>query len=295
MEEEIITVESTLAGHPDKVCDQIAEAILDDILKNDPNARVAVEVMGTAKLLLIGGEVSTTYECDFIKIARRVMKRTVKGKKPRIILRVNQQSPEISKLANDGAGDSGMCYGYATDETPELMPWAIIEAHKKAREYFNQYKGDGKVQLTCKGKEILKEVSKLQGRDFELGGFVADTGLTGRKIQVDNYCGIVRQGGGSFAGKDPTKVDKSGTLWARFLARQIVKRHGGKALVRLSFEIGQPYPVEIWSDRPEIEEIKKEYNYTVKQFIDFLDLRKPIWESLACYGYFGREGYNWEK
>lgn len=289
-----ITVESVLPGHPDKVCDQIAEAILDDILRQDPQARVAIEVMGTNGTLLIGGEVTTDCYCDMKTIAQRILKSVGYDTKG-ILLSVNRQSPEIAKLANDGAGDSGMTYGYATDETEEMMPKIILDVHERANRYFKQFKGDGKVQLTEEGS-VIREVSKIQGRDFEVGGFEADTGLTGRKIQVDNYCGIIPHGGGSFAGKDPTKVDKTGALWARFLARQIVKRYGGEATVRISWEIGNPYPVEIWSDRPEIEDITNEYNLTVNEIIDFLELRKPIWEKLACFGYFGRGSeYKWEQ
>lgn len=289
----MITVESVLPGHPDKVCDTIAEAILDDILSKDPTARVAVEVMGTNGTLLIGGEVTTNCYSDIRAIAESVLRRVgyeTKG----ILISINQQSPEISKLANRGAGDSGMVYGYATDETPELMPWSVLEVHRRAKKYFKKYKGDGKVQITASGKNVIKEIAKIQHRDFKVGGFEADTGLTGRKQAVDTYCGLVRHGGGSFAGKDPTKVDKSGALWARFLARQIVKKYKGEATVRLAWEIGNPYPVEIWSDRPEIKEIKKEFNLSVEEMINFLELRKVKWEDLACYGYFGRRGYKWE-
>jgi len=290
----IETVESVLPSHPDKVADQIAEAILDDILKQDPEARVAIECFGTNGTLLIGGELTTNAYSDMKKIAQDVLKEVGYDTKG-ILLAVNQQSPEISKLANKGAGDSGMVYGYACDETPELLPWSIVEVHKRAREYFKQYKGDGKVQITVEDKKVIKEVSKLQHRDFELGGFEADTGLTGRKTQVDTYCGLIRHGGGAFAGKDPSKVDKSGALWARFLARQVVKEFKGECMVRLSFEIGNPYPVEVWSDRSEFSKIYSNFEMSVPEFIEKLELRKPIWKDLACYGYFGRKGYKWEE
>ena len=289
-----ITVESVLPAHPDKICDQIAEAILDDILSQDQDARVAVEVMGTDGVILIGGEIATNSYSKMGSIAEKVLE-DVNHAPTGIIISINQQSKEISKLAKKGAGDSGMTYGYATDETPEMLPRAIVEVHKKARKYFKKYGGDGKVQITALGKKIIKEIAKIQHRDFIKGGFEADTGLTGRKQQVDTYCGLIPHGGGSFAGKDPSKVDKTGALWARFLARQIVKKYQGEATVRLSWEIGNPYPVEVWSDRAEIKEISKKYNLPLPEIIKFLDLKKPIWRDLACYGYFGRKGYKWEE
>lgn len=309
----MITVESCLPGHPDKIIDQIADAILDECLKQDKNSRVAVEGMGTDGMIFLGGELTTKAYVDVKKIARQVCKECGYNKEVGVINVINRQSPEISKLADKGAGDSGIVYGYACNETPEMIPWAIKEVHDRAKRYFKRYKKDGKVQITYdieKG-EIVNEVAKIQGRDFELGGFDADTGLTGRKTQVDSYCGLVPHGGGAFSGKDATKVDRSGAYMSRWLAKKMLKKFDlSEIIISLAYEIGKTQPVNIevdaWKidsefneniDEIIIREIKK-YDCSPKGIIKRFGLDKPkgwSYKQTACYGHFGRMEFPWEK
>ena len=300
------TVESCLPGHPDKASDAIADFLLDEYLKRDSKARVAIEVMGTNSTLLIGGEVNTKEQLseeEIINYAKIVLKETGSSPITDFIIRVHQQSQEISRLAQMGAGDSGIVYGYATAETKNMMPKIINDVHAKAKGYFETYKGDGKVQLTLEtGSEIYREVSKIQGRDFKVGGFQADTGLTGRKQQVDTYCGLVRHGGGAFSGKDGTKVDRSGAYMARWLAKYIVKTYGWQeATVELAYEIGVAQPVMISVQVPyeplnkAVERIVKEqFDLSPRAIIERFGLNKPIYYPTACYGHFGRMEFPWE-
>ncbi len=299
----VITVESVLPAHPDKVCDAIADQLLDKYLECDANARVAIEVLGTGHTLLIGGEVASKEnftEEQIQKYASEILKESGSSPITEWIIRIHQQSPEINKLSRVGAGDSGIMYGYATSETDNSMPYAINIVHKKAREYFEQYGGDGKVQLTFDGRTIISEVSKIQGRDFKLGGFEADTGLTGRKLQVDTYCGLVPHGGGALSGKDPTKVDRSAAYMARFAAKNIVAAgHAKKCLVSVAYAIGRAEPLMIEAvdenGKSLAEFIKKRFDFRPAAIIERLNLSRPIYLQTASYGHFGRPGFPWEE
>ena len=297
------TVESCLPGHPDKASDAIADFLLDEYLRRDSQARVAVEVMGTNSTLLIGGEVNTKEQLskeEIINYAKIVLKDTGSSPITDFIIRVHQQSQEISKLAQVGAGDSGIVYGYATAETENMMPPLINKVHERARKYFETYRADVKVKLTLKEDGRITEISKIQGRDFIKGSFEADTGLTGRKAQVDTYCGLVRHGGGSFSGKDGTKVDRSGAYMARWLARHIVQRYGWtEATVGLAYEIGiaQPVMISVSALNPRYIErtIKEQFDLSPRAIIERFGLNKPIYYPTSCYGHFGRMEFPWEK
>lgn len=262
----IYTVESVTSGHPDKICDQISDTILDECLKQDPLSRVAIETFGCHGLLVVGGEITSLAKVNFKKIAKVVYKDIGHSDKLEIITRVVQQSPDIAKgVDTGGAGDQGIMYGYACSETPEYLPKGIVLVHKLTEGLENLrktgkvkwLKPDGKAQVTIDNgkvktvliscqhekwvsqesikktlidkfiKPLIKDISDIEilinptGK-FVLGGFEADTGLTGRKIMVDTYGGLIPHGGGCFSGKDPTKVDRSGAYMCRFVAKNIV-------------------------------------------------------------------------
>src|SRR3989344_3843734 len=256
------TTESVTSGHPDKVCDQISDAILDACLEQDPRSRVAVETFGSHGTLMIGGEVTTNAKVNYKKIAEDVYRSIGYKEKLDILVRVAQQSGNIAQGVDaGGAGDQGIMYGYATDETPEMLPLGVVLAHALARRLeklrrdttLSWIKPDGKTQVTIdKGRVITaltstqhaKSVSQEQIRKdlvkhlftpvlgsikgveilvnptgkFEIGGFSVGARLTGRKIMVDTYGGLVPHGGGCFSGKDPTKVDRSAAYMCRFVA-----------------------------------------------------------------------------
>jgi len=339
------TVESVTSGHPDKVCDQISDAILDACLKQDPMSRVAVETFGGHGTLLIGGEITTTADVDFAKIAKNVYKKIGYDQKLKILVEIVKQSPDISQgVDTGGAGDQGIMYGYATDETKEFMPKAVVQVHalakkleelRKNNENFSWMRPDGKTQITVhNGKissvlvscqhdekidnaEIRKQITEhviapIIGdlSDIEVfinptgkfiqGGFEADTGLTGRKIMVDTYCGLVPHGGGAFSGKDATKVDRSAAYMARFVAKQLVNQgHAKECLVSVAYAIGkvEPLMIEAINEKGEnlSELVKKDYDFSPQAIIERLDLRSPIFQDTATYGHFGKENFPWEK
>jgi len=336
------TVESVTSGHPDKVCDQISDAILDECVRQDPMSRVAVETFGSHDVLVIGGEVSTRASVGYEAIARGVYKAIGYLDTLRVLVHVANQSPDIAQgVDTGGAGDQGIMYGYATDETPELMPKAVLQVHRLAEGLenlrrsgkFPWIKPDGKTQITvAKGalQSVLVSVQHDENIDngsirnalienlispvigtcdgieilvnptgkFVQGGFAADTGLTGRKIMVDTYCGLAPHGGGAFSGKDATKVDRSAAYMARFVAKNIVR--GGKAkkcLVSVAYAIGRAEPLMIEA----IDENGRDITHHAKQFdfrpaaiIERLELRKPVFQRTAAYGHFGRNGFSWE-
>ena len=358
----LITAESVTEGHPDKVCDQISDAILDDLLRQDPMSRVAVETMATNGLIIVAGEVTTKGECEINKIVKRVLTRI--GYNPDdfgILNSIHSQSKDISMgVDTGGAGDQGMMIGYATNETPELMPLPITLAHKLTRrlaevrkngydENIEYLKPDGKSQVTMEGNRIdsivlsahhdknvnmkelrqdlftsvihytidspeyLYNLNEKYNKDipemkmhinptgrFEIGGPVADTGLTGRKIIVDTYGGLVGHGGGAFSGKDPTKVDRSGAYMARHIAKSIVgSKLANKCTVQIAYAIGVAEPVGVYVDSNNVdtdlvEVIKKNFDLRPQAIIEYLDLRKPIYEATASYGHFGRDEFPWE-
>lgn len=338
------TTESVTAGHPDKVCDQISDAILDACLEQDPKSRVAVETFGSHGTLMIGGEVTTRAHINYKKIAERVYHDIGYTEKLDIIVRVAQQSPDIAMgVDKEGAGDQGIMYGYATDETKEMLPQGVVLSHALARRLeklrrdkkLKWLKPDGKTQVTIsKGKVVTaltstqhaKNVSQEEIREalvkhlftpllgstkyieilvnptgkFEVGGFAADAGLTGRKIMVDTYGGLIPHGGGCFSGKDPTKVDRSAAYMCRFVAKNLVANgYGKKCLVSVAYAIGraEPVMVEAFNDKGKnlTNVVTKNFDFRPRAIIERLDLRRPIYKATAAYGHFGVPGRPWEK
>lgn len=340
------TVESVTSGHPDKICDQISDAILDAYLEIDPNSRVAVEVFGGHGKLTIGGEVTSNGKVDYVKIAQKVYKEIGYNDKLQISAHIVTQSPEIAVgVDTGGAGDQGIMYGYATNETPEFLPKGVVLAHKLAKKLeeirkskkIKWLKPDGKTQVTyTNGKldtvlvstqhapnieleEIRKEITKkiinplltpLERKEVKIlvnptgkfitGGFEADTGLTGRKIMVDTYGGIIPHGGGCFSGKDATKVDRSGAYMARFVAKNLVASgYGKEVLVSVAYAIGmaEPLMIEAINEKGEnlAEIVKKNFDFKPLAIINRLQLRKPIYRQTATYGHFGKKNLPWEK
>ena len=278
------TVESVTSGHPDKVCDQISDAILDACLAEDPKSRVAIETFGSHGLLVVGGEVTTTADFDAEDIAKKVYKNIGYEDHLDIVQNIIKQSPDIALgVDTGGAGDQGIMYGYATNETPVYLPKGIVFVHQltKGLETLRKSKKipwllpDGKAQVTIRDDRVVSVLVSCQHRDnasheeiretiikklikptikdwenvemlvnptgkFVVGGFVADTGLTGRKIMVDTYGGLIPHGGGCFSGKDATKVDRSAAYMARFAAKNLVANgYGKEVLVSVAYAIGR--------------------------------------------------------
>jgi len=338
------TVESVTSGHPDKVCDQISDAILDACLAQDPTSRVAVESFGGHGFVVIGGEVTTNAKVDYEAIAKKVYKDVGYSQELKFLINVVQQSPDIAQgVDTGGAGDQGIMYGFATDETPEFLPDSIVKVHALAKglEILRKYneigwiKPDGKTQITVVDgviktvlvstqhsdgvsydeirkvltekliKSVIGDISDIEilvnptGR-FVQGGFEADTGLTGRKIMVDTYCGLISHGGGCFSGKDPTKVDRSAAYMARFVAKNLVANgYAKQCLVSLAYAIGraEPLMVEAINEKGEsIAEIaKRKFDFKPRSIIEKLNLRRPIYQQTAAYGHFGKKDLPWEE
>ena len=364
----LVTAESVRAGHPDKFCDQIADAILDAHLRQDPNARVAVEVFATAGKMLIGGEVTSKVEVDCGRIVADTIDRIgytmgdlCEGPYDQMELEISihDQSPDISAAvgADDlGAGDQGIVVGYATNETEEYLPLPVVLAHRICKR-LDELKpqtpwlgADGKAQVTVAyendvpvavtavvvslqhaaevdrkeirrfvGKEVLgkvlpRELLKEDTRilinpsgKFVLGGPAADTGLTGRKLAVDQYGPVAHIGGGALSGKDPTKVDRSGAYAARWVAKNIVAAGMAKRCeVQIAYAIGKSEPVSVAVNTfgtgvvpdSRIEAaVRAVFDLTPAGIIRDLKLNRPIYSKLACYGHFGRTELElpWEK
>lgn len=321
----MITSEVVSAYHPDKICDQISDAILDKCLKQDPYSRVAVETMGGHGHIYLTGEITTKAEVDYCKVAKDVYKQLT-GKDIEVNQNISKQSPDISQgVDNGGAGDQGMMIGYACNETPELMPLEI----SIARKLLIPFNSDSKSQVTIEDGLITNIVLSVSGQKkealeeyvgifinsnnlrcskylniycnwtgaFNTCGFDADSGVTGRKIVVDAYGSRVQVGGGAFSGKDPTKVDRSGAYMARWVAIQLLKKHHAKeVLVRLAYVIGKKDPVEAtaYIDGVEVN-ISDLYDFSVEAIINQFNLRKPIYQDLAKNGHFGRPELPWER
>ncbi|OGF27233.1 methionine adenosyltransferase [Candidatus Falkowbacteria bacterium RIFOXYB2_FULL_34_18] len=338
----ICTVESVTSGHPDKVCDQISDAVLDACLKEDPKSRVAIETFGGHGLVVVGGELTTNADIDAKKIAQDVYTGIGYNEPLEILTRIVKQSPDISQgVDTGGAGDQGIMYGYATNETNEYLPEGVVLAHKLSRGLedlrrsgINWLRPDGKSQVTLKDgrvktvlistqhtqdvsqEEIKKVLTEklirpiIKTEDIEIyvnptgmflqGGFEADTGLTGRKLMVDTYGGLIPHGGGCFSGKDATKVDRSAAYMCRFAAKNIVANGlADKCLVSVAYAIGmeKPLMVEAVNEKGESlsEIVNKNFDFRPPAIIERLDLRRPIFQQTASYGHFGKEGLPWEE
>jgi S-adenosylmethionine synthetase len=337
------TVESVTSGHPDKICDQISDAVLDACLKEDPHSRVAIETFGCHGLLVVGGELTTNANIDSEKIARNVYKDIGYNENLEILTRIEKQSPDIAMgVDNQGAGDQGIMYGFATDETDVFLPEGLVLVHKLTKGLENLRKSgdikwlkpDGKAQVTfnndqletilvsCQHDEnatqeeiindlktkLIKPLINDAGNvnilvnptgKFYIGGFAADTGLTGRKIMVDTYGGIIPHGGGCFSGKDATKVDRSATYMARYAAKNLVaNKLAKKCLVAVSYAIGRAEPLMIEAINEKGENlgkiVKDKFDFRPSAIIERLNLRSPIFRQTASYGHFGKPGLPWE-
>ena len=340
----LYTVESVTAGHPDKICDQVSDAILDECLRQDATSRVAMETFGGHGLLLIGGEVTTRAKVDYPAVARQVYRDIGHTAELEVVTRIVQQSPDIALgVDTGGAGDQGIMYGYATKETPEFLPKGIVLAHALTRGLADLMhrgklpwlKPDGKSQVTMQdgrvhtvlvscqhAEEVSQEeirsslireligpvIGELSGVEvfvnptgkFVQGGFDADTGLTGRKIMVDTYGGLIPQGGGCFSGKDPTKVDRSAAYMCRFAAKNLVANGlGDEVLVSVAYAIGRAEPLMVeavdGSGKSMASVVRKYFDFRPKAIIERLGLRRPIYRQTAAYGHFGRTGFPWEE
>lgn len=317
------TAESVSPKHPDKLCDRISDAILDAYLGADPNARVAAETCGGHGVVFVTGEITSTADgIDIPAIVKRIA-----GENVEVHTKIVKQSPEIAQgVDTGGAGDQGIMIGYACDETPEMLPKEVVLSRRLNQFIYEKYPFDGKTQVTIapdgtidsivasfqnvshddlesKVREFI-EANNLTGKlelhinpagDWNQGGFDADTGLTGRKLIVDNYGPRVAIGGGCYSGKDPSKVDRSAAYMARRVAVDYLrKRQAHEVLVRLAYAIGYAEPLEktvIIDGQP--EEIEG-YDLTPNGIIKYLDLKRPIYEKTAEYGHYG-EGFDWDK
>ncbi len=344
------TVESVTASHPDKMCDQISDAILDAYLAQDPQARVAMETFGAHDLLVIGGEVTAKARVDAAEIARKIYHNEIGYQEPlSIVTNIIQQSPDIAQgVDTGGAGDQGIMYGYATNETLELLPRGVVFAHRLAKKLEELGQGDpecawlrpqgkahAKTQVTMRNGNVVsalvscqhsEEISQSEIRaalvkklfqpvledtkdveilvnptgKFVVGGFVADTGLTGRKIMVDTYGGLIPHGGGAFSGKDPTKVDRSAAYMARFAAKNLVANNFAKeCLVSVAYAIGRAEPLMIHAETEDGRDlgplVSKKFDFRPRAIIERLNLRRPIYQATASYGHFGKAGLPWEE
>jgi S-adenosylmethionine synthetase len=371
----LFSSEAVSEGHPDKVCDQISDAVLDAALAQDPESRVACETLIKGGIVVLAGEITSKAQFDYAEIARRVTREIGYTSEDvgfacdtcAVTVAINRQSPDISQgvtvgqglFKDQGAGDQGMMFGYACDETQEYMPFPIFTAQRLVQELANQRKSgalpflrpDAKSQVTVQyenGKpvraatvvissqhspevsyetlregiveEIVKRIIPPEFLDketvylinptgrVEIGGPVADAGLTGRKIIVDTYGGYGRHGGGAFSGKDPSKVDRSAAYMARYVAKNIVAAElASRCEVQIAYAIGVAEPVSVLVDSfgtgKESDErlatiVRDNFDMRPAAIIETLDLKRPIYQPTAAYGHFGRPStdgfFTWE-
>ena len=320
------TAESVSPKHPDKICDQISDAVLDAYLRADPNARVAIDVAGGHGTVFVTGEV--TSKAGAIDIKKIVQK--LAGNVDSIV-RISEQSSEIANGVDvGGAGDQGIMTGYACNETPEMLPLEVVLSRQLNKFLYEIWSYDGKTQVTIQGTDIVSIVASFQhagqlalkekviewvqrfatepfdvatidlhinpAGDWNIGGFDADAGLTGRKLVVDNYGPRIPIGGGAFSGKDPSKVDRSAAYMARKIAVDLLQKHSAKEVsVRLAYAIGYDQPLEATAVIDEVDVAIDGYDLSPNGIITFLDLQRPIYEATAQYGHFGNAEFRWEQ
>lgn len=356
MQKVYFTSESVTSGHPDKICDLIADSILDAALAQDPHAHMAVEATIKDDLILVYGEANTEAKIDYERIAKDVLKEIGYDEEYYVVTKVNKQSSEINNAVKQdeiAAGDQGIMFGYASNETDDYMPFAIDMAHRLAKRLEEvrrknpKLKPDGKTQVTAEyidgqltrvdtiviSTQHTEDISQEELREllinevilpvidpkylddntkyfinpsgsFIVGGSWGDSGTTGRKIVVDSYGGYAPIGGGCFSSKDPTKVDRSAAYYARYVCRNVVANGlADKCQLQLSYAIGKKRPISIavetfgtssYSNEELLEIIKNNFDFSVKNMIEELDLRKPIYRNTVNYGHFGRSGLPWE-
>ncbi len=363
----LFTSESVTEGHPDKICDQISDSVLDAVLASDPGGRVACEAMVKDQAVYVAGEVTTSATLEVEQIVRNTIAAIgytdpqggFSAESCSVLVNLTRQSLDIHRgVETGGAGDQGLMFGYACDETNELMPFAVMMAHKlcqrlaevRRQKLADFLRPDGKAQVTVEydaGRpvrvdtlvvstqhspdvaiDVLREAvqefvikpvipaSMLDSRTkyhinptgrFVTGGPLGDSGLTGRKIIVDTYGGTAHHGGGSFSGKDPSKVDRSASYMARYIAKNIVAAGLASCLeVQLAYAIGVAEPVSIMvesfgtsrlGNEELIQLIRREFQLTPRGIIESLDLLRPIYKKTAAYGHFGRAEpeFTWER
>lgn len=317
------TAESVSPKHPDKLCDQISDAILDAYLTGDPDSRVAVETVGGHGKLFITGEVTSSEHPDIAPIVERI------AGSIELDIHLAKQSTEIaSGVDTGGAGDQGIMVGYACDETPELLPLEVVLSRSLNQQLFATWPFDGKTQVTLKDGVITSLVASFQNApktelthaveawlasqddtvksgdpilhinpagDWHQGGFDADAGLTGRKLVVDNYGPRIPIGGGCFSGKDPSKVDRSAAYIARKIARDYLNARGAhEVFCHLAYAIGYDQPLEATVTIDGVQEPVEGYDLSPHGIIQTLDLKKPQYEKTARWGHFGHTEFAWE-
>lgn len=317
------TAESVSPKHPDKICDQISDAILDAHLSEDPDARVAVDVAGGHGTVFVTGEVtSKAKNVDVTAIVKRL------AGDVELIEHIAVQSPEIaSGVDTGGAGDQGIMVGFATSETVEYLPLEVVLSRRLNQYLYTIWPYDGKTQVTLKDKKLVAVVASFQNApkdelrvkveqwikdeavetietvefhvnpagDWHIGGFEADAGLTGRKLIVDNYGPHISIGGGAFSGKDPSKVDRSAAYMARRVALDYLhSRQASEVYVYLAYAIGYDQPLEASVEIDGVRETVTGYDLSPRGIISFLDLKNPIYEQTAQYGHFGHGAHSWD-